>query len=230
MSPGGGGGDIDGSAQGGHPFLHAQEADPLGHSAGKAFFRRFESNTVVPDDKDCFRVAVGQEDIYAIRLGVLGDVGQAFLKNPIQNDLGSSSEAPLESGCLELDVQAVAVAQEILDMPLQGRNEAHVIQQVRPQAGRRFPDLVGQLFHPAGKRPAPISPFVAAVVKGCLQRLQAEMQGSEGLAEFIVQIRREAPAFFFHDIDQAPRQVMDLFLRFLPAGDVDDDGHNRGFP
>ncbi len=169
---------------------------------------------------------MGQKDLYVFRLGVLCNIREGLLEDPVQDDLGRSPEAPLESRCRELDVPTLAVSEEVLNVPFQGRNEAHVIQQVRPQAGGGLPDLVGQLLHPADKRPAPLLPVSAAVAEGGLQRLQAEMEGREGLAELVVEIRREAPAFLFLDVDQTPGQEMDFLLCFFAARDVDDNGHD----
>jgi len=92
--------------------------------------RRFVSDAVIPDREDDPGMAIGQHDLDLGRLGVLGYIGQALLKDTVENDFDLLVQPLLQAKGLKFNPDVRPPHIELVNKPFQGGYQSQMIQQV----------------------------------------------------------------------------------------------------
>src|SRR5919198_1640512 len=115
--------DRDLATEGAGPLAHAQEPERL--YVGEGGLR--DTGPVVPDFQDHVVPGLGQDDPDGRGARVAGGVGQGLLADAEEGDRQVRTQLEALPGCLERAPDARAL-RELLRVPLEGRDEAEVVQ------------------------------------------------------------------------------------------------------
>ena len=180
-------------------------------------------------DRDQHRVGQPlQEDAARRGLGVLGDVGQRLLHDAIDPGLGFGREPFIDAVLQQLDADAVPAA-EPLQVPLDRRRQAEVVEHRGMEEPRQVADGVQR---PLGD-PARVVQRVDVDARGLhrsLRHREFDFDRRQYLADFVVQLARDAPPLLFLRGQQLRGQPLQVAGRLDVPGAADAEGAARDGP
>ena len=205
--------DLQLAAQQRQPLAHAEQTESL------AFAVRGEAATVVLDHGSDRSAAAGEDDADRTGLGVLDDVRQRLLHDPIESRLDVARQPAVELR-LEVDAHSRLLGEGVAQ-PLQRGDEAEVVERLRAQLDRQAAHVVQRLDDLLAHGGDGFGALLLG--RGLLDRLQPEQHRGQLLPGLVVQLARQPAPLELLRLDDAAQRV---------AGDtrglVDGDGGARG--
>src|SRR5215211_6576364 len=204
-----GGADRDVGADEQSPFAHPAQA------VGLALDVRWQADAVVADDEhDAATIAVAvavavaaQRDLDPLGAGVAYDVGDAFLRHAVDDELllGGQRQIAFE-GAGDLDPG-----------PIGDRRAQRQQRALQPELVERFgAQALGDHPHVLRARARRLAKLleIAAQLRGCpaRERLAAQHQSGEDLSDLVMQLARDPPALALLGGERSARTLTALAL------------------
>src|SRR5947209_16434583 len=122
--------------------------------------------------------------------GMLGDVGQALLGYPVDDQLLLGGERQRRAGESESSLDAGLLA-EVPDLAAQRRDQTMIVEHRRPEG----PGQGQELVHGLGGQPLGLQELAPKLVRRPLDRgLEAQRDRCQGLVDLVVEILSDPPA------------------------------------
>ena len=162
-----------------------------------------EAAAVVLDHGGDRAAAASEDDADRARLGVLDDVRQRLLHDPVERRLDVARQ-PVADVRLEVDAHPGLLGEGVAQA-LERRDEAEVVERLRPQLDREAADVVQRLHDLLAHGGERFGALLAA--PRLLDRLEAEQHRGQLLAGLVVELAREPAPLELLRLDHAAQRV-----------------------